>query len=530
MSKPNAVVTQSHFPVEPPHNLDAELAVLGAMLLGEEAIDKLIHFLRPSDFYLEQHQNTYQAILNLWRQELPVDQITLADQMERDGTLKKAGGRQFVVSLTDKVATSSNVEYHARIIKEESFRRSMISFSDRCRELASDRSQDIFETFRQSNEALDHVQTEISQLSGNGAYNLAHDALITMERKSEAAKKTGYSGIPIGIHELDQMTGGIQSDDYILIVGNSGKGKTAFLINLILGALINNRSVGHIDLEMQRATLGQRMMSALSHVNYDRIRKHPHLQTSIEKSRIMRAYNWLAKQKLYTRNRYLQQEIANISAIEQEIKQLARVERIDFLALDSINLIKAHRANKMQEHMEAASTGLRNASLQAGIPLVVTAQMNDEQGKRMGYEARPRKEDIRYSRQPYYDCSLVLGFWEPYAAGIEYDPSGNSIVPLRDESMQETDKVVVLSVVKGRDGNEGRDVWMHFDMRRQRMTPWSGSFNFPPSALPELFPQNELSEKYQLGEPQKISFEPGNADFEPESEMLDESDSRYVPF
>lgn len=206
----------------PPQALDLEEAVLGAMMIDKEAIDTVIDILHPDVFYKEAHQTIYKAIYTLFQNSQPIDLLTVSEQLKKDGNLDVAGGDYYLIKLSQKVASSAHVEYHARIVLEKYIKRSLINISGRIEEEAFDETTDVFDVLDGAEAKLFDISQGNLKKSSEDAQSLVAQAIKRIE---EISKKEGMSGVPSGFEKVDALTAGWQNSDLIVIAARPGMGK-----------------------------------------------------------------------------------------------------------------------------------------------------------------------------------------------------------------------------------------------------------------------------------------------------------------
>ena len=257
----------------PPQAVNVERSVLGALLIEKEAIPIAVEILAPDSFYTAKHNKIYNAILSLFERGNPVDLITLTDELKRRGHLEDIGGAYYISELTAQIASAANVEYHARIIAEKSLLRGMIETMTTVIGKAYDPAADAFEL-------LDEAESEIFRISDAGMRRAAssmNDVLKETLSRLEAihGREGGVTGIPSGFHRIDQMTGGWQNSDLIIIAARPSMGKTAFALAAARNAALNEESptgVAIFSLEMSAQQLAQRLLMSEARVDSQRAR------------------------------------------------------------------------------------------------------------------------------------------------------------------------------------------------------------------------------------------------------------------
>jgi len=220
-----------------PQAIDLEKAVLGAILLEKNAIDKVIDILNVDVFYRDEHQKIYLAILELYNDETKnIDILTVVNQLKKNGHLEIVGGAYYISTLTNRVASSANVEFHARIILQEYIKREMITMSAGIQVKSYEDSTDPLEILEESQKAIDNI----TKLVDVGKVVTITELFFESERRNEeVVKNKGMSGVPSGFTEIDKITGGWQKTDLIILAARPGMGKTAFVVNCARNAAVD---------------------------------------------------------------------------------------------------------------------------------------------------------------------------------------------------------------------------------------------------------------------------------------------------
>ena len=255
----------------PPQNLEAEMSVLGSMLMEEEAIAQAIEFLEEKSFYHKAHRKTFSAILSLYDKDGAVDLITLTEQLRKQGDLEEVGGAAYLTSLMNSVPTAANVEYYARIVQEKAILRSLINTATQIvAESYSDRQEvDLF---------LDKVESLVFSVSQRrirrdfiSVKELIHDSIELAETLTQ--KKQLVTGLATGFADLDTLTSGFQPSDLIIIAGRPSMGKSSLAINIALHAGVEKKvPVAFFSMEMSKEQLVQRMLCSEARVDAHKLR------------------------------------------------------------------------------------------------------------------------------------------------------------------------------------------------------------------------------------------------------------------
>jgi len=389
----------------PPHNLDAERAVLGSMLIDATAIPVVADLLRPEDFYSTPHQRIYEAVLRLSHAGTPVDMMTLHNELRKVEQIEEVGGLAYLTSLEQYVMTTANVAHHAVIVREKSRLRRLIVG-------ANDILDSCYREEKEPEEVLEEAQHRIFEITQDritrGFVHLSDIVDRGLEfirrRRSDHADVTG---VRTHYDHLDQMTLGFQPSDLIIIAARPSMGKTAFALNIAANvALLEGRPVGAFSLEMSADQIQQRLLSSIARVPMHRIRSgylgQSQFQLIEEKAEVLR------HAPLY---------IDDTPALSmQELRARARRLKIEqpelaMLVIDYIQLMRgsarASRESRQREVAEIAGE-LKALARQLDVPIVALSQLSRLIEQRERTIARPKLSDLRESGALEQDADVVL--------------------------------------------------------------------------------------------------------------------------
>jgi len=254
-----------------PQSLETEKIVLGSIILESNIVDKIMSDFNENLFYSNAHQKIAKAIINLYRKHEPIDLITIIHQLKSENDLEKVGGAYYITNLTNNIASSVNIDFHIKILQQESLRRNLIKISSKSIQKAFDLSEDVFDTFQEAQIDLDNslksiLHYEIKQVGQ------VHKEIIA--ESIEIMKKGERSGVPSGLRMVDNVTNGWQKSDLIILAGRPGMGKTAAAVCMAMNPAINKQiPVAIFSLEMSSQQLVSRMQSNLSTINVSKIVK-----------------------------------------------------------------------------------------------------------------------------------------------------------------------------------------------------------------------------------------------------------------
>ena len=256
----------------PPQALDLEESVLGALMLEKDALTNVIDILKPENFYKDANKEIYQSIIDLFNDSEPIDLLTVTSQLKKNGKLEYVGGSFYVTQLTTRVNSASNIEYHARIILEQSIKRQLIEVSGEVQKEAYEDTTDVFDLLDNTEQSLfdiseSHIRKNYSQVKG-----LMKEAIDELQAKK--TRKDGITGVPSGFIDLDNITSGWQPSDLVIIAGRPSMGKTAFVLSMMRNASIDHEMpIALFSLEMSSLQIVNRLISSEAELDSDKIKK-----------------------------------------------------------------------------------------------------------------------------------------------------------------------------------------------------------------------------------------------------------------
>ncbi|MFB1004683.1 MAG: DnaB-like helicase N-terminal domain-containing protein, partial [Bacteroidia bacterium] len=243
-----------------PQARDLEEAVLGAMMLEKYAPEKVASYLKKEAFYVEAHQHIYEGIIQLFTDGHQIDILTVTEQLRKNGTLEAVGGAYYVTTLTNRVSSAANIEYHAHIVIQKSIQRQLITVAGEIGTKAFEETSDAFELLDQSEKKLFEIKNESMTKSYDTVTDLIAKAIKDIE-ESKSDGEEGLTGVPTGFTELDRMTSGWQKSDLIILAARPGMGKTAFVLSMARNAaVLAKKNVAIFSLDMSRLQLVKRLI------------------------------------------------------------------------------------------------------------------------------------------------------------------------------------------------------------------------------------------------------------------------------
>ena len=401
-----------------PQSLDMEVAVIGALMVEQEAWGLVAEVLKPESFYDKRHQIIFQAIQTLNVEQKPVDIMTVCDQLERTGMLEDAGGNTYLMQINAEVASSAHILYHAKIIAQKSLARQLITFASYIQTQAFDSTIDV----------ADLMQTAESQLFSISQKNLKKDNTqinpVIDKLKQAAAREGGLSGLSSGFEELDKMTSGWQNSDLIIIAARPAMGKTAFVLSMLKKMAVDNGvPVAMFSLEMSNEQLVQRLMVNVSEISGEKLR-----------SAQLQPYEWgqldARVRQLWDAPIYVD-DTPQLTVFELQTKarRLVREHGVKVIMIDYLQLMHASglNINSRQEEVSTISRSLKGLAKELNIPIIALSQLNRGVENREGEEGkRPQLSDLRESGAIEQDADIVCFIHRPEYYHIYTDQSGQS--------------------------------------------------------------------------------------------------------
>ena len=384
----------------PPHSLEAEKSVLGAAMLSEEALGDVAETVRPDDFYDKNHKEIFEAILDLNRKSLPVDVLTVSEELKKRGSLNMVGGRAYVASLSSSTPTTSNAPEYARIVSEKAALRRLIAAADGI----VDKGYDGGMAASQMIDFAEREIFEISQSRQKGKYTHIQEALLSnLDAIDKASQmEDGLTGITTGFADLDAKTSGLQKSDLIILAARPAMGKTAFALSLARNAAVKgNASVMIFSMEMAKEQLSQRLLSMESKVELQKLKKGNLDRRDWEDINI--AMDVLSGTNIHI------DDTAGISIMEMKSKcrRLKAEKGLDLVVIDYLQLMNPEgKADSRTQEISVLSRNLKLLARELDCPVLVLSQLSRAPETRTDH--RPMLSDLRESGSIEQDADIVI--------------------------------------------------------------------------------------------------------------------------
>ncbi len=422
----------------PPQAVDVEKAVLGAMLIDKEAAPKVLEILDIGSFYNPTHQKIFQAMMSLFEKGEPIDAVTVIEELRRQGTVNAAEDPVTITELTMSVSSSANVEYHARIVLEKALMRSLITASSEVASRAYSDTEDALNL-------LDEAEAKIFQISDRRlkkTFTPIKKAVVETFEMLESihGKHSGITGVPTGFPRLDEMTGGFQNSDLIIVAGRPSQGKTAFALSVARNAALHREkktAIAIFSLEMSEQQLVIRLLSSEAKVNAHQLRTGK--LDNNEWAKLSRNAGRLSEAKVFI------DDSASISILELRAKarRLKAEHNIGLVIVDYLQLVQGPKSAESREReISTISRSLKALAKELNIPVIALSQLNRAVESRT--DRQPMLADLRESGAIEQDADVVM---------FVHRPETYKITSIKDDEYGEISSEGIAEIIIGKQRN-----------------------------------------------------------------------------
>ena len=399
----------------PPQSLEAEAAVLGAMLSSREAVSKSIQWLKPDHFYKTGHQKIFSAMVKLFNDNEQIDTISVSDLLKKQKVLESVGGAYFLTGLVESIPTTANVESYAKIVLEKSLLRQLIK-------VAQDLSNEAYDDHRKAGDILDRVERSIFSITQSGLRGgfqpidkILHESFEQLD--SISSKEGGVIGVPSGLTDLDEVTAGFHPGDFIVIAGRPSMGKTALALNIARNAAIDHKiGIGFFSLEMANNQLAMRLLCTEAKVDSHLVRtgnlprnQWVNLSTNV---------GTLAEAPIYL------DDTPGISVLELRAKarRLKAEKDVGLIIVDYLQLMQGPASESRQQEISNISRSLKGLAKELNLPVIALSQLSRAVENRS--DRRPLLSDLRESGAIEQDADVVIFLYRPFLYTQEESDDG----------------------------------------------------------------------------------------------------------
>ncbi|MEW6623468.1 MAG: replicative DNA helicase [Bacillota bacterium] len=388
----------------PPHNLEAEQAVLGALLLDPETVYVVVDSLKPEDFYRQTHRTIYQAILELTEKNQPVDMLSVIEFLRQKNKLEEVGGATYISSLSTLVPTTANVGYYANLVSEKGVVRALIS-------AASHIVQKAYQGSLQVPELLDEAERsifEINQKRQREGFSSIKDILLEAFDKLEklSQRTEDITGIPTFV-DLDKLLSGLQPSDLIICAARPGMGKTSFCLNIAQRVACSKKiPVAIFSLEMSKEQLVQRMWAAEAMVNQHKMRSGK--LSEDDWKRLINAAEYISQAPIYIDDT----PVISVMEIRAKARRLKSEVGLELIIIDYLQLMRgSRRVENRQQEISEISRSLKGLARELDVPILALSQLS--RAVEHTHDKKPNLSHLRESGALEQDSDVVMFIHRP---------------------------------------------------------------------------------------------------------------------
>lgn len=393
----------------PPHNLDAEMALLGSVMLRPDAVYEIMDLVRPESFYFDKHRVIYDGMLDLFQKHEPIDLLSLSSRLKEKELLERIGGTTFLTELTSVVPSSANIKHYASIVQKKFMMRELIAASEQISHLGFNEAGELEEILDQAEKKVFDITQRFSATENfKDLKPLLTEAFERFEKLSSAEHE--LRGVPTGFKSLDDILGGFQKSDLIILAARPSVGKTAFALDVArrVASSPHHNPVGVFSLEMSADQLVDRIVAAQSKVDASVIRKGVRSQTGTWREDIFKNIS-TALDELSRAPIYIDDQSGNtIMRMRSAARKLKIEKDLKLLVVDYLQLMaptSGRSSDNMNQVVTEISRGLKHLARELGIPVLALSQLSRAVETRGG---KPKLSDLRDSGSIEQDADLVM--------------------------------------------------------------------------------------------------------------------------
>ena len=408
----------------PPQAVEFEEAVLGALLLEKHAFLSVVEILSENSFYEPRYAKIYHAIQLQFKENEPVDILTISHRLRKEGHLDEVGGMHTLTELTGRVASAAHIEAHARIVQQKFIQRELIRVATSIQKQSYDESVDVDTLLNESERDIFEVSQRNMKKDTRKVRDILKDSIETIKAASE--KQDGITGNPSGFEKLDTLTSGWQNTDLIIVAARPAMGKTAFVLSMARNMAVNDKiPTAFFSLEMSDTQLVTRLIASESELG-EKIKKG--LISDEEWKHIMRKIKVLENAPLFIDDT----PALSIFELRAKCRRLKAEYDIQMVIIDYLQLMTAGKDMKMNREQEVSSISrsLKAIAKELDVPIIALSQLN--RGLMHRENNKPQLSDLRESGAIEQDADMVLFIHRQDYYGLTEDDSGNSLVGMAD--------------------------------------------------------------------------------------------------
>ena len=403
---------------KPPQAVDVEESVLGAMMLEPSSVDQALEGLEPECFYDPRHRSVFEAMLELVKNHVPVDIVTVTSKLREKGNLEIVGGASVLAGFTEKVGSAANLEYYIRILKQKAIQRDLITASYQILKDSFDDSIVVDELIDKSESRIYDATRSIARREVQDIGSILKYVVADIE---EQQKSTGLGGVPSGYPSIDRVTNGWQPSDLVIIAARPSVGKTAFALNIARNAAVDHHMpVAVFSLEMSCAQLAKRLVVSETGLSGDKIKGSIKLE-DYEWEQLEYRIRDLSRAPLYI------DDTPSLPVMEfrTKAKNLVKNKGVKLIVVDYLQLMQAPDQGKgglREQEVAYISRTLKATAKELNVPILALSQLSRNAVQRQGSGGKPVLSDLRESGSIEQDADMVIFIHRPDYLGLSENP------------------------------------------------------------------------------------------------------------
>lgn len=426
-----------------PQSVEAEEAVLGAILVNPASLGRIVEFLKPESFYKPAHKVIYEAVLDLFKKAEPIDIVTVSEHLRNKEELEKAGGRSYINDLALNVVTTANIEFYAKIIQEKEIKRALINAGSEIVAMSYE-SDDTDRVLDDAQKLIFNIAAQKDTTDLVAIQDLVVSSYEEIENRFN--NRDELTGVTTGFYDLDNITSGLQKSDLIILAARPSMGKTAFALNLAQNvALKGKKGVAIFSLEMPKQQLVKRMLCAEAEVESDRVRTGNLQPKDWEK--IVDAMTRLSDARIYI------DDTSGVTAIDIKAKcrrLMMEEKELGLIVIDYLQLMEGGNPNDRNQQISAISRSLKGLARELDVPIIALSQLS--RGVEQRPDKRPMLSDLRDSGAIEQDADIVMFIYrDEYYNREDVDNKGKAEVIIakhRNGSVGKIDLLFQANITK----------------------------------------------------------------------------------
>ena len=378
----------------PPHSIDAEMCLLASMTLDRDIVGEVVQRVDRESFYLADHQIVFEALVDLWQANRPIDAVILRDELSKRQLLEEIGGTGYIAELLGSVPSAAHAMHYAGIVREKALLRQLIDASNKC-------LQDAYAPHESVEQVMDRAEKRIFDIAQKKITGEIVSLGAVAENVYEMLEDKGRAGLMTDFYDLDEMLHGLQAGELIIVAARPSMGKTAFAMNVVESVAAKQVPCAVFSLEMSKQQLAQRMMCSRAGLDSQRVRKG--MLRNEEYQRLAMMVTELAKFPIWVDDT----PGLTIMDLRAKARRLALQKGIKLIMIDYMQLMEGTSGvESRQQQITEISRGIKGIARELNVPVICLSQLNRQSEGRDGH--RPRMSDLRESGSIEQDADVVL--------------------------------------------------------------------------------------------------------------------------